>query len=111
MGHLWNISSPPTFVIIARSRPRFSMPPYSFEITGNNDQGPFNTTLSLTVFAGFNGTIIDCIDPDAVPGEGDKQRTIAMVFGESLNATPSTYAHYNKFYNVHVAVTCIESEC
>ena len=56
-GHTWIISSLPQTVVIVRSKLRISMPPYSFMLV--EDVGTtINSTLSLTVFAGFNGTAI-----------------------------------------------------
>ena len=77
-GHTWIISSLPQTVVIVRSKPRISMPPYSFVLV--EDTGTtINSTLSLTVFAGFNGTAIAC--QDALSGR-DVQSTTGLVFGE-----------------------------
>ena len=87
LGHTWNISSLSELVTVIRIMPAVSMPPYSFRLivdraVDENLVGPLNSTLSLTVFAGFNGTVITCLDANLPPGVGDKQSTIAMVFGE-----------------------------
>ena len=63
-----------------------SMPPYSFMLVDDDDDplmGPINSTLSLTVFDDFDGTVITCRDPNLV--SGDQQITTAMVFGKYLD--------------------------
>ena len=81
LAHTWNISSPAAVVAITRTARTASIPPYRFMLTEDNGNS-INSTLSLTVFAGFNGAVITCRDANALPGEGDKQSTTATVFGE-----------------------------
>ena len=81
VGHAWNISSPAAVVAITRTVRTTSILPYGFMLT-EDDGNSITSTLSLTVFAGFNGAVITCLDANALPGEGDKQSTTAMVFGE-----------------------------
>ena len=81
VGHTWDISSPAAFVSITRTVRTVSITPYSFMLTEDFGSS-ITSTLSLTVFAGFNGTVITCLDSNALLGEGDKQSTTAMVFGE-----------------------------
>ena len=80
VGHGWNISLLPEVVTVTRSGPRKSEPPYMFRLIGDEVVGPINSTLSLTVFAGFNGTSITCEDSNLLFGV--KQSATAMVFGE-----------------------------
>ena len=79
MAHAWNISSLSELVIVTRIIPTVYWPPYSFRLIDYDLLGPINSTLSLTVFAGFNGTVITCLDG---LGLGNKQSTTVMVFGE-----------------------------
>ena len=81
LGHAWNISSPPTHFSITRATQIVLISPYSFMLTEDNGNSIIST-LSLTVFAGFNGTVITCRDANALPEYANKQITTAMVFGE-----------------------------
>ena len=45
-----------------------------------------STTLSLTVFAGFNGTIISCRNGEVAAVVAERQEVTASVFGETIIA-------------------------
>ena len=79
LGHTWNISSLPSLTSVMRSTPMRLISPFNLTLIEDS-----KSTLSLTVFDGFNGTVITCGDANTQLGEGNEQTTIAIVFGESL---------------------------
>ena len=90
VGHAWSISSPPAVFSITRATQIALIPPYSFMLTEDNGTS-INSTLSLTVFADFDGAAITCRDANALPEDAAKQTATGMVFGElSYNVTVST---------------------
>ena len=73
LGHAWSISSPPAVFSITRAIQIALIPPYSFMLTEDNGNS-ITSTLSLTVFAGFNGAVITCRDANALPEDAAKQQ-------------------------------------
>ena len=99
VAHRWTISSPRRIqTAVTVGTPRVIIPPYSFTLT-KDDGSSITSTLSLTVFAAFNGTMITCVDSLAPQGTAAEQSTTAMVFGEYHNVNESacylqcTYVH------------------
>ena len=80
VAHGWNISSEAFVTLLTRVAPTRSSPPYMFMRIDDEVEGPITSTLSLTVFAGFNGTSIIC--QDGLFANREKQSATAMVFGE-----------------------------
>ena len=56
------------------------MPPYTFKLLSDGGDR-ITSSLTLTAFDGFNGTVIRCIDTNLDTDE--EQTTVAMVLGES----------------------------
>ena len=85
VAHSWIISSPRRIqTVVTVGTPRAIIPPYSFMLT-EDDGSSITSTLSLTVFAAFNGTMITCRDSLANQGAAAEQSTTAMVLGECMS--------------------------
>ena len=86
-AHTWTISSrdphDSEILTIDKTDTVIESPPYTVK-TLSDDGNQTITTLNLTVFDGFGGTNISCIDSDAPPGIAEFQNITATVFGECL---------------------------
>ena len=86
-GHDWTIEPPGSSVISASITRRFpdfprpGNPPSPFIINTTSDvSSSLATVLTVTAFAGLNGTRISCVD--VIDVSGDLQEATAAVFGE-----------------------------
>ena len=82
LGHTWSLSTLENRIfVLARTAVMLTMPPYTFKVVSDDGERVI-TSLTLTAFGGFNGTVIRCIDTNLDTDE--EQTTVAMVLGESV---------------------------
>ena len=86
VAHTWRFDNGLTrSILLGRSLNQIeSVGAFTLQRVLGNNASTVTSTLSVTAFAGLNGTQISCRDGIAAEQVAGKQQTTAMVFGETL---------------------------
>ena len=103
LTHIWNFGELTGNVSLGD--PLYT--PHSFHVftlerVFGNSSSSIVSTLSVTAFAGLNGTQISCRDGNVTEDEAERQMTIVMLFGKTYNYV---HAHINTSVRMTLIVT------